>query len=440
MRGYSFDACSPALLIKFASVKDKRITFPGGASYRMLVLPDIPTFTPELLKKIEALVKSGATVIGIPPKRSPSLSNFPDCDREVSKLAETVWGTAEGTKAVNSYFYYGGTAYWPNRDISYDSLPDRETHTTGKYPKYSIIESLLNTTGLKPDFRSEGSYRYHHRSLPDREIYFISNRTGEERDDSCFFRSGTSNAEIWDPLTGRISSVRNISKTLRETGLKIKLAPYGSCLAVFYKPETINVNDTLIIGESENEAELKVITGKWEVNIPETEGGPGIVVFDSLYSWHLAGDERIKHFSGVAEYSTVFNISLPERQKGKTRYLLGTGEIHGMGQVFINGKDAGIVWCDPWKTDVTAYLKNGKNELRIRVANLWVNRLIGDEKKQWNGPEGGKWPDWLQEGGKKPEGRYSFTTHRYYKADDTLVAGGLTGPVTITMHNSSSKR
>ena len=85
-RGYNFDGVSPGLLIEKATVKDHKIIFPGGGSYQLLVLPLIETMTPELLNKIESLVRDGANVAGIPPKKSPSLVNYPLCDKEVNSI------------------------------------------------------------------------------------------------------------------------------------------------------------------------------------------------------------------------------------------------------------------------------------------------------------------------------------------------------------------
>jgi len=45
-------------------VKEHKIIFPDGGSYRLLVLPQIETMTPELLKKIESLVRAGANIVG----------------------------------------------------------------------------------------------------------------------------------------------------------------------------------------------------------------------------------------------------------------------------------------------------------------------------------------------------------------------------------------
>jgi hypothetical protein len=76
-------------------------------------------------------------------------------------------------------------------------------------------------------------------------------------------------------------------------------------------------------------------------------------------------------------------------------------------------------------------MKNKDNNLEIKVANLWINRLIGDENKPWDGVENGKWPEWLSEGKPRTSGRLTFTTHRYYKKGDKLIQSGLIGPVGI---------
>src|ERR1035441_7891088 len=74
------------------SVKDGRLVLPDGMSYSVLVLPETTTMTPALLRKVKELVKAGATVVGRPPLKSPSLSGYPGCDVEVKKLAAEMWG------------------------------------------------------------------------------------------------------------------------------------------------------------------------------------------------------------------------------------------------------------------------------------------------------------------------------------------------------------
>ena len=90
-KGYSFDGCSPKMLMERAEVDDGKIVFPGASSYELLVLPNFDTMTPELLEKITLLIEKGAKVIGTPLQKSPSLTDYPNCDSEVKVLAEKLW-------------------------------------------------------------------------------------------------------------------------------------------------------------------------------------------------------------------------------------------------------------------------------------------------------------------------------------------------------------
>jgi hypothetical protein len=89
---YNYDACSPEVVLTRMKVKDGRLVLPDGMSYRLLVLPQVETMTPQLLRQIRSLVKAGATVVGPPPLKSPSLADYPHCDAEVQTLANELWG------------------------------------------------------------------------------------------------------------------------------------------------------------------------------------------------------------------------------------------------------------------------------------------------------------------------------------------------------------
>ncbi len=88
---YNFDGCTPEVVLTRMQVKDGRLLLPDGMSYRLLVLPQVDTMTPALLRKIRDLVRAGATVLGPPPQKSPSLADYPQCDAEVRLLAEELW-------------------------------------------------------------------------------------------------------------------------------------------------------------------------------------------------------------------------------------------------------------------------------------------------------------------------------------------------------------
>lgn len=107
---YNFDGCTPEVVLKHMKVKHGRLVLPSGMSYRVLMLPEVETMTPKLLRKVGELVKAGATVVGPAPVRSPSLSNYPECDEEVRKLTGELWGsgTAETTASTGR-----GRVIWP---------------------------------------------------------------------------------------------------------------------------------------------------------------------------------------------------------------------------------------------------------------------------------------------------------------------------------------
>jgi hypothetical protein len=96
-KGYKFDACTPDALLTRVSVSQGALVLPDGSKYRLLVLPDAQAMTPTLLRKIKQVVEAGATVVGGPPKKSPSLSGYPHCDEEVEQLAGALWGAGEGS-------------------------------------------------------------------------------------------------------------------------------------------------------------------------------------------------------------------------------------------------------------------------------------------------------------------------------------------------------
>jgi len=91
-RRFNFDACSPDRLIAAAKVKDGRIVFPDGMTYRLLVLPRVDAMTPNLALKLEQMVREGATIVGTRPRESPSLEAFPSADKQLSRVCEKLFG------------------------------------------------------------------------------------------------------------------------------------------------------------------------------------------------------------------------------------------------------------------------------------------------------------------------------------------------------------
>ena len=178
------------------------------------------------------------------------------------------------------------------------------------------------------------------------------------------------------------------------------------------------------------------LSGPWEVSFEPNRGAPAKATFDQLISWSESPVDGIKYFSGHATYRKQFEFN-EVISKSTMRVYLDLGKVEIMAQVRLNGKSLGILWKPPYRVDVTDALQKGVNEVEIRVVNLWVNRMIGDEQLPEDSERNGdgtlkEWPKWLLEGKSSPTGRFSFTSWRLWKKGDPLVPSGLLGPVRLS--------
>jgi alpha-L-rhamnosidase len=176
-------------------------------------------------------------------------------------------------------------------------------------------------------------------------------------------------------------------------------------------------------------------TGSWKLSFPPHLGAPDHITFSTLFSWPESDVEGIKYFSGSATYETTLMAPYAAVTDGRVPYL-DLGTVKNIAEVWLNGKSLGILWKPPFRVNVQGVLKAGANQLKIRVTNLWPNRLIGDEHYpqavEWNGDAIKAWPDWLLAGKKRPESpRVAWTTWRVFTKDSPLYPSGLIGPVEI---------
>ena len=176
---------------------------------------------------------------------------------------------------------------------------------------------------------------------------------------------------------------------------------------------------------------LLSVIGPWNMSFNPRWGGPESATFDNLTDWSKSSDEGIKYYSGIANYHNTIQISKEMLSAKNADLILDLGEVKNMARIKINGKDMGVVWTAPFEVKITDALVPGLNQLDIEVANLWANRLIGDEKFPEDGVKNNQWPEWMEKNQPRTSGRLTFTTLKYYKKDSELLKSGLIGPVKI---------
>lgn len=468
--GYNFDGCSPDVVMNRMKVKDGRIVLPDGMSYRMLVLPETQTMTLGLLRKIKELSDAGATILAgkNPPQKSPSLADMDKGDAEVKQIAAELWPKFVTGKKPAQYLQEQGvppdfTATAKLRyihrttdaaDIYFVANPDNLTvqttasfRMTGKQPELWYPESGR----IEPIrvFGESNGCTHIPLMLDHAESVFVVFKDRAAKESERIVSLKRDGGEI----DGRFSSMTHLPAAL--SGDAIKNIGVKKPSAENPTPQTsldpvelvIYQNGSYQISTADGKArqvavknlpEPLSISGPWSVSFAPNRGAPAMTVMDELVSWSRHDDEGIKHFSGEAVYRKKFHYesSLPPELVKSRRIYLDLGKVEVMAAVKVNGKDAGIAWKAPYRLDVTDVIRPGENTLEIKVVNLWINRMIGDESLPEDSPRQAdgtlkEWPSWLKEGKQSPAGRHTFTTWRLWKKGDALAESGLLGPVMI---------
>jgi len=380
-RGYEYDFINADALINAISVSQGRIVTPGGTSFRLLVLDESTRdMSVPVIRKIKQLVEAGALAVGPKPVRTPSLN---DDEAEFNAIAEELWGTGTGVQSIgNGRVYAGQTA-----------------------------ADVLNELGIEPDFsytkpQSDTEILYVHRSLNDGEIYWLNNRSNRYETVAASFRVAGKAAEIWDPETG---DIKQASYTIEDgrTTVPLMLKPNDAVFVVF-REAAVTPSRTIAVAE---ETVLRTVTGPWEVGFQSGRGAPSSITLENLTPWNESSIAGVKYFSGVGSYTKTLDVPADWLASDQAIWL-DLGDVKYLAEVIVNDRPMGTVWKTPYRVNITEALHEGENNLVIEVANLWVNRIIGD----------------LQPGVTQP---VTFTAQHTYREDSPLLPSGLLGPVRL---------
>ena len=373
---YAFDFVNADALTGALTNDGAELVAPGGARYRALYLGGSSRqMTLPTLRKLAGLVEGGATVIGQRPAANPSLAGDAI---EFEALAAKLWAGAD-------------TQVGQGRVIA----------TTD-------VEAALATIGIAPDFhftgQADSEIPFVHRRLADGDSYFLANRKDRTETIEARFRVTGKAPELWHAETGTSEPVSYRAEN-GETVIALTLAPDESVHVVFRKPAQANS----LMFRKLVPVEVGKVAGPWQVAFETGRGAPATATFAQLAPLDANADPAIKYFSGIATYTNSF--AAPPGWKPGQPLWLDLGEAREVAEVAVNGQLAGHVWHAPYRVDIGKVAKAGRNTVQVRVANLWVNRMIGDRQP-----------------GAKP---ITWTALPTYTAQAPLRRSGLIGPVTL---------
>jgi len=361
--GYSFDFINAEVILNRLTVKDGRFVLPDGMSYKIMILPPLKTMRPEVISKIEELVKLGGTIYGSKPERSPSLKNYPACDAEVVNIAGKLWGSENKLQIINRY-------------------------GKGKVIAGKELREVFEELGLTKDVELNGYYPvlWTHRSAPEREIYFLTNQSNMKLTLTPSFRIVGMTPQLWDPITGEVRILNEYKVIDGRTQVPLTLNSQQSYFIVFAKSAFKSFENGYKNNFPEHNVLLK-LDRPWKVNFVDKVIGPKEpVIFNSLNDWSEREEDDIKYYSGSAVYTTTFTMDQIEKDFD---YYINLGDVQVMAKVKINDKNIGGTWTKPHILNTKGNLKKGENKIEIDIVNLWRNRMIKEkylpvnERKSW---------------------------------------------------------
>ncbi|EHQ30790.1 glycosyl hydrolase [Mucilaginibacter paludis] len=383
LRGYAYDSFNRDALLRLATVRDGRITLPGGASYGLLVLPGSTKMdpsggglmSPEVSDRIKQLVNEGANIlINEDPKAAPGL--------------------------VSPMLKVGGLMTVQGK---------------GRILKGPYQAETFDNIGLQRDVIATDSTGAHaldvawtHRTDPEFDIYFISNQQNKQRAVDLSFRIANKIPEMWDPVTGETYQCSEYTNENGRTNLTLRLEPNGSFFIVFRKPSQVTSRKGRNWSDFKS---IRSVDGIWQVNFDTKNGGPDApVLFTTLTDWSKNDIPSIKYYSGTADYMQIvkWNSNLVAHRQ----IWLDLGNVANTASVTINGIFCGTAWTPPYRVDITKALHTGYNKVHVEVSNTWANRLIGDHALPENK-------------------RVTWTTAPFRLEGKPLLPAGLLGPVKI---------
>ena len=367
---YGYDFVNADMLTDAFRVEGGELVSDGGTRYRVLFLgPDARFMTLPTLQRMAELVEQGATLVGRKPQASSSLA---DNAIAFAALANRLW---DSERVIDS----------------------------------NDVEAALVELGHGADFAVSGAddaeIMFLHRRIGDGHIYFVTNRQDRNEQFEARFRVAGMVPEFWDPVTG---SIRRLSYRTdgQHTVVPLALVADGSGFVVFREANSAT-------SASHPAPDLQVLTllikNGWQVSFQPDRGAPdGVLRMDALRPLNSFEEAGIRYFSGTASYAT--SVDLPALEPGQ-RLWLDLGQVGDVAEVWLNGEYAGTSWFAPDRVEITDLAQEGENRLEVRVANRWINRLIGDVQP-----------------GAEPVAKVVSPT---YVPDAPLRPSGLIGPVTV---------
>lgn len=374
---YAYDFVNAEGLMEGLRVDTEgRLVAPSGATYRLLYLGGrSDRMTLPALKRLAKLAEEGATIVGKAPSGSPSLADDP---AEVAALVSRLWADGPETRIGR-----------------------------GRVLDSNDVEASLDHIGVVPDADlgpAGGDTMFVHRQMQDGDLYFIINRSKTPIRLDARFRVSGKAPELLSAIDGS-----SVPISYRQDGgatiVPIDIGAEQSIHLLFRRPAAA---PELVVAKPAT-IPVAELSGSWNLSFQPGRGAPSSAFLPKLGSLSESADPGIRYFSGETVYRKKFRA--PKGYRPGQKLWLDLGKVGDLAEVIVNDRIVGTPWQAPFRVEIGSALRPGENRLEVKVANLWVNRFIGDAQ-----------PD---------AKKVTFVTIPTFSADAPLRPSGLIGPVRL---------
>lgn len=344
-KGYSFDFVSDALLKTLQPDAGGLVTADGVNAYDAVVVPECTRMPLETMELLIALSEQGVPVI---------FQSFPTDVPGLQGLDERL----ERLETIRKGFSISALS----KDVSQWQAGDARLMVAEQ------IEAALKLTGVQRETLTDLGLKYIKRHSDQGIYYYLVNHSAEDVDAEVVLNEQAAGKLLLDPQNGAYGRI--VGRAVDGgTALRIQLRSGEAKFILFTDRNLENMPAWAYLTDAAQELEL---TENWKVEF--VAGGPELPAAQQqevLQPWTEDQDGAAAFFSGTAVYSTSFDLD--EAPQGNWR--LDLGEVLHSARVKLNGQDLGVLWSPPYTVELGDFLKEGRNELEVEVANLMANRI-----------------------------------------------------------------
>ncbi|NJK96290.1 MAG: glycosyl hydrolase family 2 [Bacteroidales bacterium] len=343
--GYDVDYVSDNFIRSASCLNNKIITL-GKNAYKAIIIPGVKKMPADVLEKLIALARQGATIIFVSdyPSDVPGFGKLNDRRKTFRK--------------------------------QYKNLPEVTFNQTtitqvgkGKIITGKDYTSVLQATGIAAEnMKSEFHLQSVRRSHPDGFHYFIAALKPTDTDEWITLGVPAQSAIFYDPLTGNKGKA-SLRQQQGKTQVQLQLASGASIILKTFTNQNIDLPDWKYIVSTGTPVDLN---DDWTLTFVKSV--PEIIDtfhLPELCPWTRINTLETRTNMGTARYSKRFMLTLGS----ESDWILDLDDVRETARVKINGVEVGTLWSVPYRISVGNYLKTGTNTMEIEVTGLPANRI-----------------------------------------------------------------